>query len=213
MKKYQLIYADPCWSYGNKISNGTTENHYETMSLAELKRLPVWNLAADDSVLAMWYTGTHANEARELAAAWGYDVRQMFLFTWVKLNGNAEQRFDRALAEGQLTCFYDLLDMLNAETKMNPGNYSRANQESCLIAVRGKGLERQSASVKQIIFSCLGQHSAKPAEARFRLEQLYGDVSRVELFARGAKVPGWDQWGNEAEESLQLVPGGFTCDA
>lgn len=35
---YQLIYVDPPWQYGNKISNGAAENHYETMSLVELKR-------------------------------------------------------------------------------------------------------------------------------------------------------------------------------
>ncbi|MBZ7490664.1 DNA methyltransferase, partial [Klebsiella michiganensis] len=27
---YQLIYVDPPWQYGNKISNGAAENHYET---------------------------------------------------------------------------------------------------------------------------------------------------------------------------------------
>lgn len=69
---YQLIYVDPPWQYGNKISNGAAENHYETMSLVELKRLPVWNLAADNAVVAMWYTGTHTEEAIELAEAWGF---------------------------------------------------------------------------------------------------------------------------------------------
>lgn len=210
---YKLIYADPPWSYGNKISNGNAQHHYSTMTLAELKRLPVWSLADDDAVLAMWYTGTHSEQARELATAWGFDVRQMFLFIWIKFNGLAEQRFNKALEEGELSGFYDLLDMLNAETKMNPGNYTRANQESVLIAVRGKGVERQSAAVKQVVFSCLGEHSAKPAEVRFRLEELYGDVPRVELFGRGEAAPGWDVFGNEAEGSLQLVPGGFTCDA
>lgn len=38
---YQLIYADPPWSYGNTISNGAAGNHYSTMSMADLKRLPV----------------------------------------------------------------------------------------------------------------------------------------------------------------------------
>lgn len=57
MNRYSLIYADPAWSYGNQISNGAAVDHYPTMSLLDMKRLPVWELAADNAVLAMWYTG------------------------------------------------------------------------------------------------------------------------------------------------------------
>ena len=38
---YQLIYADPPWRYDNVISNGAAGNHYGTMSLTDLMRLPV----------------------------------------------------------------------------------------------------------------------------------------------------------------------------
>lgn len=70
MNRYSLIYADPAWSYGNQISNGAAVDHYPTMNLLDMKRLPVWELAADNAVLAMWYTGTHNQEAIELAEAW-----------------------------------------------------------------------------------------------------------------------------------------------
>lgn len=40
------------------------------MKLIDIKRLPVWELAAENAVLAMWYTGTHNQEAIELAEAW-----------------------------------------------------------------------------------------------------------------------------------------------
>lgn len=56
-------------SYGNTISNGAAADHYSTMKLIDIKRLPVWELAAENSVLAMWYTGTHNREAIELAEA------------------------------------------------------------------------------------------------------------------------------------------------
>jgi N6-adenosine-specific RNA methylase IME4 len=69
---YDLIYCDPPWEYGNKISNGAACNHYSTMSMEELKRLPIWEVAADNAVLAMWYTGTHNREAVELAESWGF---------------------------------------------------------------------------------------------------------------------------------------------
>jgi N6-adenosine-specific RNA methylase IME4 len=203
---YQLIYADPPWSYENSASNGAAENHYGTMSLTDLMRLPVWALAADNAVLAMWYTGTHNAEAVRLAEAWGFKVRTMKGFTWVKLNQLAEQHINKALAAGQIEDFYDFLELLNTQTRMNGGNYTRANSEDMLIAVRGTGIERASASVKQVIYSPLGEHSAKPWEARHRLELLYGDVSRIELFSRD-NIPGWDAWGNQCERTVDLCPG------
>ena len=89
----------------------------------------------------------------------------MKAFAWVKLNQQAELRFNKALLQQTIFDFTDLLDMLNAETRMNGGNYTRANSEDVLIAVRGQGIERASASVKQVVFSCLGEHSAKPRKS------------------------------------------------
>lgn len=204
--KYSLIYADPAWEYGNTISNGAAADHYSTMKLIDIKRLPVWELAAENAVLAMWYTGTHNQEAIELAEAWGFTVRTMKGFTWVKLNQNAELRINKALAEGEITDFYDFLDLLNAETRMNGGNHTRANTEDLLIATRGAGLERKHAGIKQVVYSPLGAHSEKPWEVRHRLELLYGDVPRIELFSRSA-APGWHHWGNECSSSVTLTPG------
>ena len=41
--KYSLIYADPARLYDNKASNGAAEDHYDTMKLIDMKRLPVWD--------------------------------------------------------------------------------------------------------------------------------------------------------------------------
>ena len=207
---YSLIYADPPWSYSNTISNGAASDHYDTMTLVDLKRLPVWALASENAVLAMWYTGTHNQEAIELAEAWGFNVRTMKGFTWVKLNTLAEQHINKALDTGLVEDFYDFLNLLNEQTRMNGGNHTRANTEDMLIATRGRGLERCDAGVKQVIYSPLGKHSEKPAEARLRLEQLYGNVSRIELFSR-SNVPGWAHWGNQANApAVDLLPGYVT---
>lgn len=206
-EKYRLIYCDPPWSYSNTISNGAAADHYQTMPIADIKRLPVWDIAADNAVLAMWYTGTHNAEAVQLAEAWGFKVRTMKGFTWVKLNQLAEQHINKALADGEVNDFYDFLELLNTQTRMNGGNYTRANTEDLLIAVRGSGIERVNASVKQVIYSPLGEHSAKPWEARHRLELLYGDVPRIELFSRG-DAAGWHHWGNEnPRNDIELLPG------
>lgn len=162
--KYSLIYADPAWLYDNKASNGAAEDHYDTMKLIDMKRLPVWDLAADDAVLAMWFTGTHTREAIELAEAWGFKVRTMKGFTWVKFNPLAEKHINKVLQAGRVEDFYDFLDLLNAQTRMNGGNYTRANTEDLLIATRGNGLERKCASIKQVIYS----HSVSTARSQQR---------------------------------------------
>lgn len=209
MGKYKVVLADPPWQYNNTISNGAAENHYLTMKKEDIKRLPIWTLADDDAVLVMWYTSAHVAEAIALAEAWGFEVRTMNAFTWVKLNKGAPERFNKKLDNGELFDWEDMLDFMNAEVKINGGNYTRANAELALIAVRGKGVERISASVRQIIFSCLGEHSEKPKEIFHRIEELYGDVPRIELFARDA-YPGWDSWGNQApKNSVELRPGEF----
>lgn len=47
------------------------------------------------------------------------------------------------------------------------------------------------------------EHSKKPSETRDRIVKLMGDLPRVELFAR-QKTPGWDIWGNELENDIEL---------
>ena len=52
-----------------------------------------------------------------------------------------------------------------------------------------------------VIEAARRRHSEKPACVREAIERMYPDVSKVELFARGAVPPGWFFWGNEAEGS------------
>ncbi|MFS1537741.1 MAG: MT-A70 family methyltransferase [Candidatus Phlomobacter fragariae] len=147
----------------------------------------------------MWYTGNFALEAILLAEVWEFKVKTMKGFTWVKLNKLAKERSSKAIKKAELSDTDGFLPLLNAETRMNGGNYTRSNSEDCFLAIRGKGLQRKDASIKQVIYSCLGEHSQKPKEVHYQLKKLYGDVKRIELFARD-KVQGWDLWGNEAPE-------------
>ena len=74
--------------------------------------------------------------------------------------------------------------------------YTRSNAEYCLIATKGKGLKRKSRSVSSVIMTPIEEHSKKPDETRKRIEALYGDVPKIELFAR-RQADNWDCWGNE----------------
>ena len=53
-RKYNVIYADPPWRYSDRKCNGACEFHYNTMTLPEIKALPVKQLCEKDCVLFMW---------------------------------------------------------------------------------------------------------------------------------------------------------------
>lgn len=81
------------------------------------------------------------------------------------------------------------------------GAYTRANAEVCLIAVSKKTKATQvvkSHAVHQIVLSPIEEHSKKPNEVRERIVDLFGEVSKIELFAR-QQAENWDCWGNEIE--------------
>ena len=180
MKKYNIIYADPPWQfkvYSSKGLGRSAESHYPTMSLEEIKRLPVGELAANDCALFMWTTVPHLQECFSIMKAWGFDYKTI-AFVWIKQNKRTDSLF------------------------WGMGYWTRANAELCMLATKGHP-KRQSARVHQVIISHIQEHSKKPEEARDRIVQLIGDLPRVELFAR-TKSDGWDVWGNEIDCDLKI---------
>lgn len=73
-KKYNVIYADPPWRYGDRKCNGACEFHYNTMTLQEIKDLPVARLCEKDCVLFLWATYPMLSEALQVIEAWGFQV-------------------------------------------------------------------------------------------------------------------------------------------
>lgn len=181
MRKYKLIYADPAWQYKDKRTGGSfvsgAAQKYQVESIEDLCALPIADLAHDHCLLAMWHVGPMPNEAIALVKAWGFKLKTMKGFTWHKITKNGLSHFGM-------------------------GHYTRANSEDCLIAIKGSP-KIASHGVRQFLEAPIREHSKKPDEVRSRLEQLCGDVPRVELFAR-ENHEGWDAWGNEVKESINL---------
>lgn len=184
MEKYTLIYADPPWSYRDKANDGErgAGHKYQTMNVQDICRLPVWDLAAESCLLAMWWVPTQPMEALKVMDAWGFRLMTMKGFTWHKTN---KHKGNSAIGMGHMT---------------------RANSEDCLFAVRGKLPERINASICQHITAPRMEHSAKPPVIRDKLVQLLGDVNRIELFSRD-NTDGWDVWGNQCSNSVELFNG------
>lgn len=176
-KKYQLIYADPPWSYNlwNKKEKGrTAESHYQTMDINDIKNIPVKDFSEDNSIILLWATYPCLKEGIELLEHWGFNYKTV-AFTWIKMNKNKNTPF------------------------VGLGSYTRANAEIVLLGKKGNGLERKNKGVQQIVQSKIREHSRKPDEIKVHIEKLFGDISKLEMFARN-QTPGWDSWGNEVEK-------------
>jgi site-specific DNA-methyltransferase (adenine-specific) len=178
-KKYNIIYADPPWSYNDKMSGHSfsLEHEYETMPLEWIKSLPVAKLAEKDCILFLWAVSPQLPEAIEVMQAWGFAYKTV-AFCWSKVTKNKKP-------------------------VSNLGKWTMGNVELCLLGVRGKPNKfRVDKGVKQLVVAERTIHSKKPDEVRERITQGFGDLPRIELFARQA-AEGWDCWGNEAPESVQ----------
>jgi len=69
-QRYEVIYADPPWRYGNATPNRRIENHYPTMMLATICCMEI--PAARDAVLYMWATAPLLMEAFAVIRSWGF---------------------------------------------------------------------------------------------------------------------------------------------
>jgi len=76
------------------------------------------------------------------------------------------------------------------------GYWTRQQTELCLLCTRGHP-KRARKSVPQVINGKRREHSKKPDETYFRIEELMGEVPRVELFARQGWL-GWQCWGDQS---------------
>ena len=80
--KFSTIYADPPWEYDNTSSRGAAANHYQTLDIESLMKLPVAELSADNAHLHLWTTNAFLWDAASLLAAWGFTYKSCFV--WVK---------------------------------------------------------------------------------------------------------------------------------
>ncbi len=174
-KKYGIIYADPPWFYNPRNNCGTrfgggASGHYSLMSNEQIAKLPIERISNKNSVLFLWVTFPHLNEQLKIFEHWGFTYRTLG-FSWIKTN-----------AKNGLPFF-------------GVGYYAKSNCEVCLMGVKGK-MTPISNKVSSCVISPRRRHSQKPDEVRKRIVELFGDIPRIELFAR-EQADGWDCWGNE----------------
>ena len=198
MKKYQIIYADPPWSYSSGIRsskkvggkfqyytpNSTVGKNYETQKDDWILQLPVKDVADKDCVLFLWTTDSHLPIALKVIEAWGFEYRTI-AFIWNKKEKSGKQ-----------VCYY--------------GKWTMKGSEICLLGSKGKANSLiKSHKVRQLIEADRGYHSEKPEIIRDKIVELMGDLPRIELFARKENklfdnFNGWDVWGNEVKSDIDF---------
>ena len=203
MKKYQIIYADPPWEYKNKrigidnrkrgYSLTSTQGRvpYPQMNLENIKRLKIKNIIDKNCALFLWTTTPYLEKSFEVIKDWGFEYKTI-AFCWLK---TYEAKKPKSLE-------YYLFSVHG----MN--YYTKLNFELCLLAIRGK-MTPISHKVSGQIIAPRRKHSQKPDETRSRIVDLFGDLPRIELFARRENklfdsLKGWDVWGNEVESDIKL---------
>jgi N6-adenosine-specific RNA methylase IME4 len=134
----------------------------------------------------MWATFPQLPDCLEVLKAWGFKYKTA-AFTWAKTNPKSGTYF------------------------IGMGSYTRSNAEVCLFGLRGR-LERKSGGVPSLVVAPRARHSEKPAAVREQIVQLFGDIPRIELFARN-RAAGWDAWGNEIASDVRLDGGHFVRGA
>lgn len=180
MKKYSIIYADPAWKYlwgqGKDGGNFAPEKHYKTMPTEDIMRLNVKSLRDKNCALFLWATMPALPDAINVMRSWGFKYKTC-AFTWVKI------KKDGLPLRGM-------------------GSYTKSNIEIVLLGMRGhiKAIDKK---IPQILMHQRLGHSVKPPVIRERIVQLFGNLPRIELFAR-QKVQGWDSWGNEIDSDINL---------
>ena len=188
MKKYSIIYADPPWSYYNDSSakndcttvKGMRRPPYSVMSSDSIGKLNVQSIAEENCILFIWTTDYHLARCIEIIKLWGFEYKTVG-FVWAKKNKSGGQ-----------VCFMGAYTM-------------KSGCELCLIATKGKDAHKliKNHKVRSFIESPREEHSKKPDAIRDRIVELCGDIPRIELFAR-QKIEGWDIWGNELHNDIEL---------
>lgn len=179
-KTFKVVYADPPWQFKAWSHRGEgrgASQYYTCMDLKQICALPIKEIVTDDAALFLWVVQPQLPEAMEVIKAWGFEFKTV-AFCWIKMPKSWTP------------------NMLLAEPKMGLGYHTRSGMEQCWLAIRGRGYEKKSRGIRQVVFSPIREHSRKPDEVAENIVKLVGDVPRIELFAR-TKRSGWENWGAE----------------
>lgn len=176
-RRFSTILADPPWQFKNRTGKMAPEHkrlsRYSTMTLREIRSLPVSTIAEERAHLYLWVPNAFLAEGLQVMKSWGFEYKTNLIWYKIRKDGGPDRR--------------------------GVGFYFRNVTEVILFGVRGTDVRTLAPGRRQenIICARKREHSRKPDEQYDIIESCsWGPY--LELFARGTR-PGWVSWGNEAE--------------
>ncbi|WP_347345826.1 MT-A70 family methyltransferase [Microbacterium sp.] len=173
---FRTVLADPPWRFANRTGKVAPEHRrldrYDTMTLADIKALPVESTLAKDAHLYLWVPNALLPDGIEVMQAWGFRYVSNLVWAKRRIDGGPDGR--------------------------GVGFYFRNVTELILFGVRGSMRTLPPArSQVNMIETRKREHSRKPDE-QYELIERCSPGPYLEMFARHRR-DGWHVWGNESE--------------
>ena len=182
MKKYQIIYADPPWSYSNgTVPSGGVNKHYQTMDIKDICSINV--PSADNSILFLWGTTALLPEALQVMSSWGFKYKSSLVWDKIK--------------RGVGYWFIGQHEFLLVGVK---GRVSPPPQEKRILSVfrkKREGHSKKPNEIRELIKEWYPDYS--------RLEMFARPDPQKKLDGTNT-FDGWDVFGNEVESDIILTP-------
>jgi N6-adenosine-specific RNA methylase IME4 len=180
-KSFATILADPPWRFQNSTGKVAPEHRrlsrYGTLSLDEIKSLPVSGISAPTSHLYLWVPNALLAEGLAVMEAWGFTYKSNLVWHKIRKDGGSDGR--------------------------GVGFYFRNVTELVLFGVRGKNARTLSPGRRQVNFlqTRKREHSRKPDEL-YPIIEACSPGPFLELFARGERRR-WQVWGTQANAAYR----------
>lgn len=184
-KRYSTIYADPPWQFSNRSGKIAPENRkltrYDTMTLNDIKQLPVKEITAEQAHLYLWVPNALLPQGLEVLQEWGFTYKTNLIWEKTRKDGKPDGR--------------------------GVGFYFRNVTEVLLFGVKTKRKSdtfrtlQPGRSQVNLLRAMKREHSRKPDEF-IPLIEACSPGPYLELFARGTR-PGWDLWGDQANDEYE----------
>jgi N6-adenosine-specific RNA methylase IME4 len=147
------------------------------MTIADIKALPVYELAAIQSHLYLWVPNALLPDGLEVMRSWGFEYKTNIIWEKVRRDG---------LPDGR-----------------GVGFYFRNVTEVLLFGIRGTNNRTLAPARSQVnlIRTMKREHSRKPDEM-ISLIETCSPGPYLEMFARGNR-DGWAMWGNQADANYE----------
>lgn len=182
---FKTVLADPPWRFANRTGKVAPEHRrldrYSTMTLDDIKGLPVEDCVSENAHLYLWVPNALLPDGLAVMEAWGFRYVSNIVWAKRRKDGGPDGR--------------------------GVGFYFRNVTELILFGVRGSMRTLSPArSQVNMIETRKREHSRKPDE-QYDLIEDCSPGPHLELFARYPRA-GWSVWGDEA--SPEVTPRGKT---